>query len=254
VFRLRNSLLAEVLLVAFVYLVGVSLVWRHYSALSSATWYAEPSDAGMTLSLTGMWYGYVSLPLFQLLLLRWYYRIIIWARFLWQVSRIDLSLVPTHPDRVGGLGFMSNTAYAFIPLAAAHGALLAGWMASRIFHLGAALLDFKIEVAALLVFLLSLAFGPLLVFAPRLAQAKRTGIREYGTLAERYVRDFDAKWLRGGAPADERLVGSATSNPSPTSGTASRWCGRCAWPPSRRRRSSSSQRRRSRRSCRSHSR
>ena len=35
-----------------------------------------------------------------------------------------------------------------------------------------------------------------------------TGNREYGTLAERYVRTFDAKWLRGGAPADEPLVGS----------------------------------------------
>ena len=51
--------------------------------------------------------------------------------------------------------------------------------------------------------------GPLLVFAPQLAQAKRRGLREYGMLAARYVRDFDAKWLRGGAPADEPLVGSA---------------------------------------------
>lgn len=33
-------------------------------------------------------------------------------------------------------------------------------------------------------------------------------MREYGTLAQRYVREFDAKWLRGGAPADEPLVGS----------------------------------------------
>ena len=57
--------------------------------------------------------------------------------------------------------------------------------------------------------MLCLVFGPLLVFAPQLAQAKRTGLREYGTLAERYVREFDAKWLRGGAPAGEPLVGSA---------------------------------------------
>jgi hypothetical protein len=34
-------------------------------------------------------------------------------------------------------------------------------------------------------------------------------MREYGTLAERYVRAFDSKWLRGGAPADEALLGSA---------------------------------------------
>ena len=207
-FRLRNSVLAEVLLIAFVYLVGVSLVWRQYTALTTATWYAAPTATGMTLSLTGWWYGYVSLPFFQFLLIRWYFRLFIWTRFLWQVSRIDLCLVPTHPDRVGGLGFLSNTAYAFIPLAAAHGALLAGLIANRIFYLGDGLLDFKIEVVVVLVFLLGLVFGPLVVFAPRLAQAKRTGLREYGTLAERYVREFDTKWLRGGAPADERLVGS----------------------------------------------
>jgi hypothetical protein len=47
------------------------------------------------------------------------------------------------------------------------------------------------------------------VFAPQLAQAKRNGLREYGTLAERYVREFDAKWLHGGASGDEPLVGSA---------------------------------------------
>ena len=34
-------------------------------------------------------------------------------------------------------------------------------------------------------------------------------MREYGTLAQRYVREFDAKWLRGGAPPEEPFIGSA---------------------------------------------
>jgi hypothetical protein len=207
-FRLRNSLLAEVLLIAFVYAVGILIVWRQYIALDAATWYATPSVGGSKLSLAGMWYGYVSLPIFQFLLLRWYFRSFVWTRFLWQVSRISLSLVPTHPDRAGGLGFLSGTAYAFIPLAMAHGAMLAGQIANRIFYLGAALPDFKLEVAVTVIFLLCVVLCPLLVFAPQLAQAKRTGKREYDTLAQRYVREFDAKWLRGGAPADEPLVGS----------------------------------------------
>jgi hypothetical protein len=208
-FRLRNSLLAEVLLIAFVYAVGILLIWRHYVALATDTWYAVPTAEGLKLSMTGAWYGYVSLPIYQFLLVRWYYRIFIWSRFLWQVSRIELSIVPTHPDRVGGLGFLANTAYAFMPLAVAHGAMLAGPIANRIFYLGAALPDWKVEIGVLVVFLVCLVLGPLLVFAPQLAQAKRTGNREYGTLAERYVREFDAKWLRGGAPAGEALVGSA---------------------------------------------
>jgi hypothetical protein len=209
-FRLRNSVVAEVLLLALVYIVGVTLVWRHFVALSTTpTWYALPTPAGMELSLTGRWYAYVSLPIFQFLLVRWYYRIAIWARFLWQVSRIDLRLIPTHPDRVGGMGFLANVSFAFTPLAVAHGAMLAGPLANRILYVGARLPDFKPEIAIVVLFLLCLVFGPFMVFAPRLASAKRTGLREYGTLAERYVRGFDVKWLRGGAPADEPLVGSA---------------------------------------------
>ena len=207
-FRLRNSVLAEVLLIAFVYGVGILIVWRHYWALDAATWYATPSAEGAKLSLAGTWYGYVSLPIFQFLMVRWYFRLFIWARLLWQVSRIELSLVPTHPDRVGGLGFLANTVYALAVLAVAHGALLAGMLANRIIWLGATLPEFKVEIAVLVVFVQCLVVFPLLVFAPQLAQAKRTGLREYGTLAGRYVREFDAKWLRGGAPADEPFVGS----------------------------------------------
>jgi hypothetical protein len=208
-FRLRNSVLAELLLIAFVYIVGVLIIWRHYTALATATWYATPTVEGSQLSFAGIWYGYLSLPLFQFLLLRWYFRLFIWTRFLWQVSRIELSLVPTHPDRVGGLGFLTRTVNAFTPLAVAHGILLAGLISNRIFYVGATLLEFKSQIAVLVVFLLCVVLGPLLVFAPQLAHAKRTGDREYGTLAERYVREFDAKWVRGGAPADEPLVGSA---------------------------------------------
>jgi hypothetical protein len=198
-----------VLLIAFVYGVGVLIIWRHYTTLDTATWYATPSVEGSKLWLAGLWYGYVSLPLFQFLLLRWYYRIFIWVRFLWQVSRIELSLIPIHPDRVGGLGFLANTAFAFMPLAVAHGALLAANIANRIFYVGAALPEFKVETAVVVVFMLGLVLGPLLLFAPQLAQAKRTGNREYGALAARYVREFDAKWLRGGATGAEPLVGSA---------------------------------------------
>lgn len=207
-FRLRNSVLAEMLLIAFVYGIGVLVIWRHFTALDASTWYATSSAEGSNLSLAGMWHGYVSLPIFQFLLIRWYFRIFIWARFLWQVSRIELRLVPTHPDRLGGLGFLAGTVYAFTVLAVAHGALLAGQLANRIFFLGASLLDYKIEIGLLVVYMLFLVFGPLLVFAPRLAEVKRLGLREYGKLAERYVREFDAKWLRGGAPAGEPLVGS----------------------------------------------
>lgn len=207
-FRLRNSVAAEVFLFTFVYVVGIMIVWRHYIAFDTATWYATPSGEGTKFSLAGMWYGYLSLPIFQFLLCRWYFRLFIWARFLWQVSRIELNLVPMHPDRVGGLGFLSSTVYGFIPFLIAHGALFAGLLGNRIYHLGATLPDFKIETIFIVFSLMCLVLGPLTVFAPRLFQAKLTGGREYGSLAERYVQEFDAKWLRGGASSDEQLLGN----------------------------------------------
>ncbi|MFM0053017.1 hypothetical protein [Caballeronia grimmiae] len=209
-FRLRNSVAAELLMIAFVYGVGIFVVWRQYTAMQTTTsWYAVPGTGGLSLSPAGFWYGYVSVPIFQFLLIRWYFRLFIWTRFLWHVSRIELSLVPTHPDRVGGLGFLANTVYAFMMLLVAHGAMLAAQFANRIFFAGATLTEFKVETGAMVLFLLFLVFAPLLVFAPQLAKAKRTGLSEYGALAERYVREFDSKWLRGSSPGGEALVGSA---------------------------------------------
>ena len=60
----------------------------------------------------------------------------------------------------------------------------------------------------LLIFLISIVFGPLLVFTPQLELARRTGIAEYSVLAAMYVREFDAKWIRGSAPDAELLLGN----------------------------------------------
>ncbi len=207
--RLRNSIAAEVLLIAFVYVVGVGFIWRTQGALDVASWYGASANGKWQPSLAGWWLGLVSLPLFQFLLLRWYFRLFIWARFLWQVSRIDLRFVPTHPDRWGGLGFLGTVSYAFSPVLLAQGAMLSGWMASKIFYAGATLPQFKVEIIGMVAVMVFAILGPLLVFGPQLAAAKRVGLREYGMLAQRYVREFDDKWVRGGAPADEALIGSA---------------------------------------------
>ncbi len=205
--RLRNSIVIEVLLIVLV-LTGGHYLWSSQMALEAATWYAAVVDGQHRFTPAGFWFAYVSIPVFQFLLLRWYFRIFIWARFLWQVSRLDLHLVPTHPDRSAGLGFLGGSTAAFMPLLLAQGALVAGQIANHIFYEGQTLLDFKPEIVAAVVLLLLVVLGPLCVFGPRLAQAKRQGLLEYGSLASRYVDEFDQKWLRGGAPLDEPLVGS----------------------------------------------
>jgi len=206
--RLRNSVAAELVMIALVYGVGVLFVWRTHMALDVASWYGVGGGGKLQPTLAGWWMGCVSLPMFQFLLLRWYFRLFLWARFLWQVSRIELRFMPTHPDRCGGLSFLASVSQAFAPVLFAQGALLAGSMADRIFFTGAKLVAFKMDIIGLVALMVFAVLGPLLVFLPKLAAAKRTGLREYGLLAQTYAREFDRKWLRGGAPPDEPLLGS----------------------------------------------
>ena len=207
--RLRNSVAVELLIIALVYIVGVGFVWRTQIALDVTSWYGAATHGQLQPTAAGWWLGLVSLPLYQFLLLRWYFRLFLWARFLWQVSRLDLRFMPLHPDRAGGLGFLAGVAYAFGPVLLAQGTMLAGMIANQIFYAGRALPEFELEIIGLVAMMLLAILGPMLVFAPKLAAAKRAGVREYGTVAQRYVQGFDRKWLRGGAPVDEPLIGSA---------------------------------------------
>ena len=206
--RLRNSAWAEAALIVLVYAVFMGIVWRQYGTLYASTWYAATTPEGSQLTPAGYWYFFVSLPIVQFLLLRWYLWIFAWARFLWQVSRIRLDLMATHPDRAGGLGFLESSGHIFGMVAVAHGAVAAGPMASLILFKGAALPEFADELAMVVAWVIGVVFGPLLFFAPQLVAAKKTGLFEYGRLAARHMREFDTKWIAGRAPPGEPLVGS----------------------------------------------
>jgi hypothetical protein len=203
--RLRNSTVLEVGLLLCIYTVGL-WVWSSRVSLD-ATWY---SGAGRwQLTPAGIWYVFISIPILQFILLRWYARFFIWFRFLWQVSKIDLNLVPTHPDRAAGLAFLGKSVYAFGPILFAQGAMLAGVVASRVLYRGEHLQDFKLQIGGFIAFFVLAILGPLLMFTPRLAAVKRKGLADYGRLAQQYVDRFDHRWVRGDEPSSEPLLGAA---------------------------------------------
>lgn len=205
--RARNSVAVEVTLLVLVYTLGL-WIWRSRIALGSATWYAIPEGTHLHLTLAGYWYAFVSIPMFQFILMRWYLRLGIWFRLLWQVSRMNLHLIATHPDRAGGIGFLGKHSYAFAPVLFAQGALLAGVIANRILYDGQQLLSFEMETVALVVFVVLVILGPLLMFTPQLERAKWEGSGEYGVLANRYTFGFEEKWIRGGAAEGKPLLGT----------------------------------------------
>ncbi|HTT18046.1 MAG TPA: hypothetical protein VMG82_03810 [Candidatus Sulfotelmatobacter sp.] len=204
--KLRNSFVLEVGLLLFVYTVGL-WVWNNRIALDQSTWYALPGGR-WHLTPAGYWYVFISIPILQFILLRWYVRLFIWFRFLWQVSRIDLNLIATHPDRCAGLAFLGKSAYAFGPILFAQGAMLAGLVASRVLYKGESLLGFKLQIGGFIAFFVVVILAPLLMFTPKMARAKRKGLADYGMVAQHYVESFEQKWVLGQRDTSEELLGT----------------------------------------------
>ncbi len=176
--------------------------------LHVTSWYALPGAGTYSLTWAGFWYAFVSLPIGRFLLLRWYFRLLIWYSFLWRVSRLRLRLNPLHPDRAGGLGFLEHTIIAFSLVLIAQSAFLSGVIGNQIWHAGATLPEFKWEILGFTAFLLLLVLLPLSFFAAQMVGAGLNASREFGTLASRYAAEFRQKWLVEGAAPGESLLGS----------------------------------------------
>jgi len=204
--KLSRSLVAELLILIIVYASGWAFS-STFEGLSGSTWLGRAVGTDVVRTAAGWWYLLVSRPLFQFVLVRWYYRLFLWGRFLWHVSRLRLQLIPTHPDRRAGLGFLSDFSYAFAPFLFAHGTMVAGRVANGVVHAGLTFRRFEFELAVVPLAALVMVLAPELVFTARLWSAKRAGLLQYGELAEEYVREFDNKWIRG-HPDRQTLLGS----------------------------------------------
>ncbi|HYL57439.1 MAG TPA: hypothetical protein VEU51_01110 [Candidatus Acidoferrales bacterium] len=202
--RFHDSRLAEIALLAVTYTMAY-VIFSQTSFQSGSTWY-HPSASGF--SVAGYYYAFIAVPIFQFLLYRWAFRMFVWARLLWQISNLDLSLTPTHPDGAGGLGFLGKGTIPFGVILFAMSSVVSASIASRILFDGAKLEQFEFIYAALILSALIVFAGPLLVFAPKLFRLKQEGLLRYGELASEYTQLFDRKWVGRIDGAEEPLLGS----------------------------------------------
>jgi len=154
------------------------------------------------MSPAGWWHTLISVPLLLVILLGWVWRLLIWSRFLRSVAALDLRLVPAHPDRAGGLGFLTESVRALSPVALAFGALPAGRFATVHIHDIASPLTTPFLVGFTLLMALLIGVAPLTAFTPKLLRAWRRGLVEYGGLANALGRQFESKWLNSRRPAE----------------------------------------------------
>ena len=205
--RLLNARWAEAAVVVLAYLAVAAVVFR-LSAGAVPAWVLMPAggpQAAPALSPAGWWGVLVSLPVTLALLLGWVWRLGLWARFLWLMARLDLRLVPVHPDGAAGLGFVGYSSRAFAVLAVALGTLAAGTVANGI-NAGATLSSYYHFTGAFVAAVVVLLNLPLLFFFKNLLEAWRRGTMEYSVLADRFGREFERKWFSRTAQFGESVL------------------------------------------------
>lgn len=204
---LMNSTPAEIIAILLAYAIAF-VALRHVEQISLLPWYLVQGE-GTKISWAGWWYALVSVPLLLMLLFGWFWRVILWSRFLIKVSRYKLSLIASHPDGASGLKFLNSSLFAFMPVAFTMGIVAAGSAASKVAYQGATIEGIQKTAGGLLVFVMLLFVGPLFVFVYKLQRQKVAGIFSYGALAEKVGRQFERKWLANyDKHADEALGAS----------------------------------------------
>jgi hypothetical protein len=209
IMRLRNHFLPELVLVVLAYLPSL-LAHQSELLLGEANWHFLAGTA--TLSLAGWWFKVISMPLFRFLMLRWFWRLILWTLFLWRVSRINLHLVATHSDRAAGLGFLSEGQIAFSPIVFAGSSVIASQVGNAIAYEGNTVMSLKFVMIGFGVLAVAILVLPLLVVVPALIKVKKNALFKFGALVTHHDQLFDAKWVEEHTSAGEEILGNADAS------------------------------------------
>ncbi len=195
--RLRDSRVGEAIIVVAAVMLSAAIAWSVPLERFPA-WHHVGTDVAQ-VSFAGMWGRYVSAPILILLVLGWLWRLMLWTRFLWLVSRLDLRLVPSHPDGAAGLKFLGMSLHALAMPVFAMGVIPAGAIVNQILNHQASAAQLYHVMAGFSAAMLALMVGPLLLFSSPLLTAWRRGAMAYGQLARDMGRQMERRWL------DQRL-------------------------------------------------
>jgi hypothetical protein len=210
VFELRDSRIIDVILVLLAFVpFFLFLTGNEWTSGMVSTWHGSRAQG---LSLGGWWFVVASSPVLRYLMLRWLWRFALWTYVLRKVSSLNLYLIPMHPDRLGGLGFLLFAQEHFGLLAAALGSVIAGQFANEIFYLGQPLREIKAPAGLFIFGSILIVLLPLGLFSFRLFEARYDGIIRNNRVARLVTAKFDAKWVRKTGSPPDQMIG--TQDPS----------------------------------------
>jgi len=158
------------------------------------------------LGFGGFWAAYVARPIFFALLLGWLWRIALVTLWAWRVGRLGLSLVPSHPDRTGGIAFVEKLPGAFALVTLGLAAVPASRWAHEVVHHGASLASFRLPALAFVLLWTLILLLPLFAFAAPLRRARRAAVPAYASLVGDQGRLVHRRWIERKAIDDDEVL------------------------------------------------
>jgi hypothetical protein len=206
--RLRDQVYPWVIIAAFVMAWTIAVVMAPNPDELAWTGHAGVHNFGTA------WFLFVIRPLFSVLLLAWVWRLVLASIVLFRISRLPLNLVPAHPDRVGGLGFIDRLPRVFSPMAFSISAVVAASWGHNVIYHGVQVPSLYIEMGALLGVLAILLLTPMMFLTPLLAKTKKQAMRDYGVLLAQHGRKVHQRWIQGETVEDTPLLDAPELGPA----------------------------------------
>ncbi len=204
--QMTESIWAEAVILVLI-LVNLSLRIS-INSIDITNWTFPESGDSRALSTAGYWAAFVSFPIFQFLLLRWIWRWMIWLRLLQMISKVGLRIIPQHPDKSGGLGFLGETPLPFGILTFSLSIIFSAVLAERVMFQGFILTDHYLLIAVFVLLCVLINVMPLIAFVSLLSKARIKGINDYHALVAHHHLDFDNKWIQNQKKQNEIILGS----------------------------------------------
>ncbi len=216
--KMRDSILPWVLIVGVV--LALNTVAQEVQRSHEVLWGGAAADDTSRLGFGPIWYLYVARPIHLALLAAWLWRIVLMTVLFRNLAKLNLALVPTHPDKAGGLGFLSSVPKIFAPVVLALGTVMAARWAHDVLYHDVHVKDLRLQMGAFVVTSVLLFSLPLFAFIPLMAKTKRLALLDYGALVGRHGRLVKDRWIGGQAVEDDGLLSAPELGPVADMGTA----------------------------------
>jgi hypothetical protein len=119
---------------------------------------------------------------------------------------LGLALVPSHPDHVGGLGFLKRLPGTFAPVTLGLSAMLASHWAHAIVYHGQTLSGLKVPAAVFVILWSLILLAPLSTLMPVLYAAKHRALPSYAAMVAEQGRLVRRRWIDGTTKAEAPLL------------------------------------------------